>query len=394
VTDRDALFAAILANPDEDTPRLALADWLEEHGDARYAAFIRKQIELAKVPEWDPLRVGTWDRDRDLITGRNYETFRPELPEGLGWPTLETFRRGFPWGVESVGPEPFLANAEQIFAAAPVQSLVICAGDQWRVPVDLSALLASPHLARLHRLAFSVVHIAPEMARALADCPHLANLRTLSFHLATLHPGAVRELLRGPLIERLETLEFQQTDNSWHEVAEAVTAATGPHRLRRFQYISFNHATFSNARVFDAPLLRGLRDLEVTMCAMSEAALVALGESPRGLRCLRLRYNRMGPVAVKALARSPHLSGLQVLDLRGNPLGDRGAIELAAAPWLKNVAVLGLGNCEVGDRGAEALAEVLVPGTLVHLDLSSLPGAELNDPMKQKVREKFGLRSV
>ena len=31
--DRRALMAAILANPDEDTPRLALADWLQEHGD-------------------------------------------------------------------------------------------------------------------------------------------------------------------------------------------------------------------------------------------------------------------------------------------------------------------------------------------------------------------------
>jgi uncharacterized protein (TIGR02996 family) len=33
VNDRDALFAAILAHPDEDTPRLAFADWLEERGD-------------------------------------------------------------------------------------------------------------------------------------------------------------------------------------------------------------------------------------------------------------------------------------------------------------------------------------------------------------------------
>src|SRR5687768_11363773 len=32
--DRRALMAAIIANPDEDTPRLALADWLDEHGDA------------------------------------------------------------------------------------------------------------------------------------------------------------------------------------------------------------------------------------------------------------------------------------------------------------------------------------------------------------------------
>ncbi|MBY0456405.1 MAG: TIGR02996 domain-containing protein, partial [Gemmataceae bacterium] len=51
LSDRDALLAAIRANPDEDTPRLAFADWLDEHGDeadrAR-AEFIRVQCELAR----------------------------------------------------------------------------------------------------------------------------------------------------------------------------------------------------------------------------------------------------------------------------------------------------------------------------------------------------------
>lgn len=51
--DRRALMGAIAANADEDTPRLALADWLDEHGtapDRARAAFIRLQIEAAKHP--------------------------------------------------------------------------------------------------------------------------------------------------------------------------------------------------------------------------------------------------------------------------------------------------------------------------------------------------------
>ena len=31
--DGDALYRAILAHPGEDTPRLAYADWLQEHGE-------------------------------------------------------------------------------------------------------------------------------------------------------------------------------------------------------------------------------------------------------------------------------------------------------------------------------------------------------------------------
>jgi uncharacterized protein (TIGR02996 family) len=52
MTDLDALYAAILAEPGEDTPRLAYADALDERGgpgDAARAEFIRLQIELAVI---------------------------------------------------------------------------------------------------------------------------------------------------------------------------------------------------------------------------------------------------------------------------------------------------------------------------------------------------------
>lgn len=50
------LFPAILERPDDDAPRLVYADWLDERagpGDADYAAFIRCQIELARLPACD-----------------------------------------------------------------------------------------------------------------------------------------------------------------------------------------------------------------------------------------------------------------------------------------------------------------------------------------------------
>jgi uncharacterized protein (TIGR02996 family) len=53
VDERRALIAAIIANPDEDTPRLALADWLQEHGDEHdraRAECIRLQIRAERLP--------------------------------------------------------------------------------------------------------------------------------------------------------------------------------------------------------------------------------------------------------------------------------------------------------------------------------------------------------
>jgi uncharacterized protein (TIGR02996 family) len=44
-----AFIAAIVANPDDDTARLVAADFLEEHGDAHRAEFIRIQVQLASL---------------------------------------------------------------------------------------------------------------------------------------------------------------------------------------------------------------------------------------------------------------------------------------------------------------------------------------------------------
>ena len=49
MTDIDAVHAAIIADPDDDLPRLAFADLLEERGDDARAEFIRTQIEYAAL---------------------------------------------------------------------------------------------------------------------------------------------------------------------------------------------------------------------------------------------------------------------------------------------------------------------------------------------------------
>ena len=44
-----ALLAAVIAEPDDDTPRLAMADLLREEGDSDRAEFIEVQVELARL---------------------------------------------------------------------------------------------------------------------------------------------------------------------------------------------------------------------------------------------------------------------------------------------------------------------------------------------------------
>ncbi len=57
MTDDAALFAAALAHPDADTPRLVLADWFDDHGEDELARGLREHSRivphLAGLTRWD-----------------------------------------------------------------------------------------------------------------------------------------------------------------------------------------------------------------------------------------------------------------------------------------------------------------------------------------------------
>lgn len=49
MTDRDALLAAVMSSPHDDTPRLIFADFLEESGEQEQAKFVRAGVEVSKL---------------------------------------------------------------------------------------------------------------------------------------------------------------------------------------------------------------------------------------------------------------------------------------------------------------------------------------------------------
>jgi len=79
VTDENALLAAIVANPAEDTPRLAYADFLDEiAGDSRpdaapFAKFIRAHILLSTPEPKKPGRPWMWGVAGRLRFDANHE---------------------------------------------------------------------------------------------------------------------------------------------------------------------------------------------------------------------------------------------------------------------------------------------------------------------------------
>ena len=69
MTHDDAFLQAILESPDDHTPRLVYADWLDKHGDPDRAEFIRLQVALAALPPDDLRQQQMGDRERMLLAG-------------------------------------------------------------------------------------------------------------------------------------------------------------------------------------------------------------------------------------------------------------------------------------------------------------------------------------
>ena len=113
----------IVANIDDDTPRLVYADWLAENGQDERAEFIRVQVERARLPAWDAAQVRLRLREQELLK-QHGEEWLAEMPaiKGARW---EGFRRGIVAEVSFASFEAMRANAHACRAVAPVEAVTV-----------------------------------------------------------------------------------------------------------------------------------------------------------------------------------------------------------------------------------------------------------------------------
>jgi len=135
------LLDAIRDAPDDDGPRLAYADALTQRGDPR-GELIVVQCQLAALPAAD-------DPRRPALARREHALLRKH---GRGWrrvPYVDApvMRRGFVEEVRVRAAADFIANADAIFAAAPLVRDVHVIG--LRADAEAEVLRASPLAARL-----------------------------------------------------------------------------------------------------------------------------------------------------------------------------------------------------------------------------------------------------
>jgi uncharacterized protein (TIGR02996 family) len=343
----EGFLQAIAEAPEDDTPRLVYADWLEEHGQPERAEFIRLQCELARVEE-DEVHPAQEDRVRELEKAHREEWLADlPAPEGVHW----GFHRGLPEELR-VGTFTVLRKRAKTLFRAPVRRLQV---QKWR---HVGALAGLPQLAGLTRLDLSFHTVSPAGAYALASSPYLANLTELVLQDVKLRDEGLKALAAWGHPGRLRLLDV--SFNPLREAgARALGASSSLAGLRTLQIGNTEIGPEGVEALAALQALENLTDLGVDSLDMGDAGAFALAGSPwlKRLARLDLSQSDLTPEGVRALARSPNLAGLTAVTFWSDGFGDEGLEAMADSPTWERLAHLKLGHVEgITGKGVAALA--------------------------------------
>jgi uncharacterized protein (TIGR02996 family) len=449
MSDRDALLAAILAHPDEDTPRLAFADWLDENGeDPPRAEFIRLQIGLparidAGDPDWPAARRRIAQL-RDAHEARWAGAIAPQVVATRG-----RYDRGFLTSISAsshYAPDAWLDLVGVALAEHPIEALqqfdtsgtdrarlldamagwpqagnvreLFFSGSPRMVTADLTRLAENPHLRRFTRL---IVATEVEAAGLLALTPLADRLTDLEVTTSGEAPddwcAALGRLLAATTVGRLRVLTHYHHE-TWlqyaldavsgsrvsdlafwfgsEEAADLTAFARWPH-TRRLEALDLGWHEFTPedfVRLLADADFRSLTKFQNTPTErhsmdVAGEAWAALVAAPFAERLTDLDVSAWGLAGADfgPLARGA-LPNLRHLNLNDTACGDAAAEAIAEAPFVPQLRTLGLLRCGVTDRGAESLlaADLLRVGDL------SLSGNPLGEGVRSRLRARFGDR--
>jgi uncharacterized protein (TIGR02996 family) len=378
---------AIRANPDDDVSRLVYADWLDEHGDAARADFIRTQVRLARLDEDDPARPELEQRERDLIAAHE-RGWLACLPEGVDW----SYRGGlidqleFGRAVELDGLTERDGLAE-LLRQHPVRELSFgfvsglgclsqpglaefVTGLNFRARLErehataIARLLQSKALVRLTSLKLGGPFLDDDFLGALASSPVLPQLHTLHLIDSSASPSTVADLFRSWRLPRLSELWLGDRCGSG-ELLSVLTEAEHAERWARLGLIGPTPPSAGD--VMRLERCSNLRELRLSELRAPLPALPALE---------RLGLEEDGASSLRMLIHSECLDRLRRLDLyfQFRP-EDRHADDLGAVLNCLGQPALHL---ELGGGGPELLRALL---GRQHAGLAHLRGLSFRAPL-------------
>ncbi len=404
MTDRDMLLAAIREQPDEDTPRLAYADVLEEQGhDLRnqyfldWAALIRTQIEFARVERFSSRWFGLARAQAALFEKRKQD-----------WTTVwgsrlgrAAYRRGF-LEAHQFYPvtEGFLASFGRFVDRNPLRCIRFIGLEEVEKPT-LSAIARHEGLGRVETLDLTNCRTSLVRKFLTVVAPRMPRLRALGLGDLRLTAASAGGLLASLAIPNLTSLDLSENllFGSVSLAEYRPESLLHSRSLANVRWLDLFRTSLTPAAVHalaHSPVLKNLRYLnlgtepfagdDATFGADGAEAL-ATGPAVRGVEFLSLFGQRIGPHGFEAVLRSPLLSTVRELDLQANELGDEGAIALAASPHVAALRKLTLEGNGIGLAGVEA---ILTSPHLAGLRILILgQSAPAPSPVWQQLRERF-----
>jgi uncharacterized protein (TIGR02996 family) len=360
-TLRDALEAAIVANPDDRAAHSAYADWLTEQSDKADVAlgeFMQVQIALEAPSRPAAERAALQKKEKALLKKhrREWEGEWPDLtpyggPEGRGQldfpePRPLRFIRGLP--AEAVIGE-FKVDSARAFVRSPQTRFLR------KLFVGGYAYEADGEYEPGEDTARDAPYDEPS-GSVLADWPHFANLRV--FQLGWTSDEVYDDFCN-----------FQCHLGGDH-VHEEVRKMPHLEELYVFAHGVDGHKLFA----LPLPNLRVLQLYHSAQYPLEKLAKNATLGRLTHLLChphaLEVDEPYITLKGLKALARSPHLTSLTHLRLRLTVFGDDGVKEIVQSGLLKRLKMLDLRHGRVTDKGAKLLAGCLETRNLEGLDLS------------------------
>lgn len=367
----------IVANIDDDTPRLVYADWLAEQGKDERAEFIRVQVEQARLPWWDVTRLQLQLREQELLK-RHGEEWLAEVPavEGAKW---EGFRRGIVAEVSFASFEAMRTRAHACRAVAPVEAVTV----RWPQgretgQTPLWGDLAAP-IAELRELSLTGRPAGEREISWLAGSPQLSTLRVLTAR--GLWAEGLGRLVASPHLARLKALRLPANNLGNRGILAMIQTAA----LSELEDLDLSGRGVSERYNEDPTVTRpgmeslagwsGLATVRYLNLSRNDLGRASLGTLLRsrhasGLKELKVRGTRLDGHAMAEFANAPPEFQLEVLDLGDNVLRLRGAESVASAPCLRQLKVLWLDRCEIPLTGARALAKARFLDGLQMLDVA------------------------
>jgi uncharacterized protein (TIGR02996 family) len=408
---REALEAALAAEPDDLASHMAYADFLTEQGDPR-GEFIAVQLALEDPTcppgerkklrqrekallqnherEWlgelAPLLLGTPDEQRALFAAE----LQPEYADRLDYTTERMhFRHSWARGwLDRFECDNLTVEMARKLGRAPLARLLrglVCRGDEG---AGVFRYEPGPDIPAGKWPGFQPCEV-------LAHYPAVRNLRIFQYGQEadpeedTYWSGTQYERL-APLVECMPRLEelyifghIHMDDEMWQDMHRLLSLPTLT-RLRVYQH--YHGTTYALEPLATNPALGRLSHLLIFPHSFASSfdpihlgtdAWIEAREGPAlnrdnvraavtsphlmSLTHLQLRCCNGGDAMIADIVASGMLKRLKLLDLRHGHVSDEGARLLAACPDTRNLEVLDLTNNRLTETGVAALRSAGVP---------------------------------